>query len=322
MRREWLEKDYYQVLGVDRGASPKEISAAYRRLAKRHHPDNNPGDAAAEARFKDISEANTVLSDPEQRKQYDEARELLSQGTFVGGPSGGAQYVRIDDLGDLADLFGGGLFGGLGDLFGVGGERAAGGAARPSARGAGRRGPRRGGDIETEVSLSFHEAVQGTTRTLQVEGPEGRRQVLVRIPAGVNDGSRIRLRGQGQPGSQGGPAGDLYVRLHAAAHPLFARSGRDLKVQVPLAFTEAALGADIAVPTLDGKVTLRVPPGTAGGRTFRVKGKGVATAEGTGDLLVTVEVTVPDHLSDEARALLEQLRHEESGHNPRSHLGV
>ena len=321
MRREWLEKDYYQVLGVDRGASPKEISAAYRRLAKQHHPDNNPGDAAAEARFKDISEANAVLSDPEQRKQYDEARELLSHGTFVGGPGGGAQYVRIDDLGDLADIFGGGLFGGLGDLFGTGAERPRGGA-RGGARGAGRRGPRRGGDIEAEVSLSFHEAVQGTTRALQVEGPEGRRQVTVKIPAGVNDGSRIRLRGQGQPGAQGGPAGDLYVRLHAGSHPVFSRSGRDLKVQVPLAFTEAALGADIAVPTLDGKVTLRVPPGTSSGRTFRVKGKGVAAAEGTGDLLVTVEVTVPKHLSDEARALLEQLRSEEAGHNPRSHLGV
>ena len=316
MRREWLEKDYYQVLGVDKGASQKEISAAYRRLAKKSHPDNNPGDAAAEARFKDVSEANSVLSDPEQRRQYDEARELLSRGTFVGGPGGGAQYVRIDDLGDLADAFGGGLFGGLGDLFGMGGDRPRGG------RGGARRGPRRGGDVEAEVSLSFHEAVQGATRTLQVQGPEGRRQVVVKVQAGVNDGSRISLRGQGQGGSDGGPAGDLYVRIHAASHPVFARSGRDLKIQVPLAFTEAALGADIAVPTLDGKVTLRVPPGTASGRTFRVKGKGVATAEGTGDLLVTVEVAVPEHLSDQARSLLEQLRHEEAGHNPRAHLGV
>ncbi|MFH1330431.1 MAG: DnaJ C-terminal domain-containing protein [Actinomycetota bacterium] len=314
MRRDWLEKDYYQVLGVDRGASPKEITAAYRRLAKQHHPDNNPGDPAAEARFKDISEANGVLSDPEQRRQYDEAREMFSRGTFVGGPGGGAQYVRIDDLGDLADLFGGGLFGGLGDLFGAGGEPAPGRGAR--------RGPRRGGDIETEMSLSFHESVQGTTRTLTVQGPEGRRRVAVKIPAGVDDGSRIRLRGQGQPGNRGGPAGDLYVRIHAAAHPVFGRSGRDLKVQVPLAFTEAALGADIAVPTLDGKVTLRVPPGTATGRTFRVKGKGVAAADGAGDLLVTVEVTVPDHLSDEARSLLEELRRLEAGHNPRAHLGV
>jgi len=226
----------------------KEITAAYRRLAKKHHPDNNPGDAGAEARFKEISEANTVLSDPEQRSQYDQAREMFARGTFVGDPGGGAQYVRIDDLGDLGDLFGGGLFGGLGDLFGAGGRRA-----QPRSR--------HGGDVEAEVSLSFHEAVQGATRTLTVQGPDGRRQVTVKIPAGVNDGARIRLRGQGQPGQQGGTAGDLYVRVHAGSHPLFSRSGRDLKVRLPISFTEAALGADIVVPTLDGKVTLRVPRG-------------------------------------------------------------
>lgn len=313
MRREWLEKDYYEVLGVDRGASEKEISAAYRRLAKQHHPDNNPGDAAAEARFKDISEANAVLSDPEQRKQYDQAREMFARGTFVGDPGGGAQYVRIDDLGDLGDLFGGGLFGGLGDLFGMGGRRGQ-GRARPRSQ--------RGGDVEAEVSLSFHEAVQGATRLLTVQGPQGRRQVTVKIPAGVNDGARIRLRGQGQPGTQGGTAGDLYVKVHAGSHPLFTRSGRDLKVRVPISFTEAALGADVTVPTLEGKVTVRVPPGTSSGQTFRVKGKGVATAQGTGDLLVTVEVAVPEHLSDEERSLLEQLRRAQAERNPRAHLGV
>lgn len=309
MRREWLEKDYYETLGVDRAASEKEITAAYRRLAKKYHPDNNPGDASAEARFKEISEANAVLSDAEQRSQYDQAREMFARGTFVGDPGGGAQYVRIDDLGDLGDLFGGGLFGGLGDLFGTGGRRA-----RPRAH--------RGGDIEAEVSLSFHEAVQGATRKLTVQGPDGRRQVTVKVPAGVNDGARIRLRGQGQPGQQGGPAGDLYVRVHAGSHPLFSRSGGDLKVTVPISFTEAALGADVTVPTLDGKVTLRVPPGTASGRTFRVKGRGVATAKGTGDLLVTVEVAVPEELSPQARSLLEQLRQVEAGHNPRANLGV
>lgn len=313
MRREWLEKDYYEILGVDRGASEKEITAAYRRLAKKHHPDNNPGDAAAEARFKEVSEANAVLSDAEQRRQYDQAREMFARGTFVGDPGGGAQYVRIDDLGNLGDLFGGGLFGGLGDLFGMGGRRGQGGAQARS---------RRGGDVEAEVSLSFHEAVQGATRTLTVQGPDGRRQVTVKVPAGVNDGARIRLRGQGQPGVQGGPPGDLYVRVHAGSHPLFSRSEKDLKVRVPVSFTEAALGADVAVPTLEGKVTVRVPPGTSSGRTFRVKGKGVATAKGTGDLLVTVEVVVPEDLSPEARSLLEQLRRAEAGQNPRAHLGV
>ena len=309
MRREWLEKDYYEILGVDRGASEKEITAAYRRLAKKHHPDNNPGDASAEARFKEISEANAVLSDAEQRAQYDQAREMFARGTFVGDPGSGAQYVRIDDLGDLGNLFGGGLFGGLGDLFGTGGRRA-----QPRSR--------RGGDVEAEVSLSFHEAVQGATRQLTVQGPDGQRQVTIKIPAGVNDGARIRLRGQGQPGQQGGPAGDLYVKVHAGSHPLFSRSGRDLKVTVPISFTEAALGADVPVPTLESKVTLRVPAGTSPGRTFRVKGKGVATAKGKGDLLVTVEVSVPEELSPEARSLLEQLRRVEAGHNPRAHLGV
>jgi molecular chaperone DnaJ len=309
VRRDWLERDFYQILGVDRSATEKEITAAYRRLAKKHHPDNNPGDAAAEARFKEISEANSVLSDPEQRRQYDQAREMFARGTFVGEPGGGAQYVRIDDLGNLGDLFGGGLFGGLGDLFGQAGRRS-------------QSRPRRGGDVETEVSLTFHEAVQGATRILSLEGPEGSRQVTVKVPAGVNDGARIRLRGQGRPGSQGASAGDLYVKVHAGSHPVFQRSGRDLKVRVPISYTEAALGADIAVPTIDGKVTLRVPPGTASGRTFRVTGKGVAAAKGTGDLLVTVEVAVPDDPSPEARTLLEQLRHLEAGHNPRAHLGV
>jgi molecular chaperone DnaJ len=306
VRREWLERDYYQILGVDRDATEKEITAAYRRLAKKYHPDNNPGDASAEARFKEISEANAVLSDAEQRQQYDQAREMFSRGTFVGGPGGGAQYVRIDDLGDLSDLFGGGLFGGLGDLFGTGRKQ-------------GRARPQRGGDVQTEVSLTFHEAIQGTSRVLTMDGGH---QVTVKIPAGVNDGARIRVRGQGLPGGPGAPAGDLYVTIHAGSHPVFQRSGRDLKLRVPISFTEAALGADITVPTLDGKVTLRVPAGTSSGRTFRVSGKGVASAKGTGDLLVTVEVTVPKDLSPQARALLEQLRTAEAGDNPRSHLGV
>ena len=308
MRREWLEKDYYQVLGVAHGASDKEIKAAYRKLAQQYHPDNNPGDAEAEARFKEIGEAYRVLSDPEERSQYDQARDAFSRGTFVGGPGGGgAQYVRIDDLGDLGEAFGGGLFGGLGDLFGFGRQ------ARP---------PRKGSDLEAEVSLSFHEAVQGVTKTLTVSGPQGRRTVQVKIPAGVNDGARIRLRGKGSPGGDGGEPGDLYVRVHAASHPIFERSGKDLKVRLPVSFAEAALGAEVAAPTLEGKVTLRIPPGTPPGKTFRVAGHGVATPSGTGDLFVTIDIEVPDHLSPEARSLVEQLRAAESDHNPRAHLGV
>jgi molecular chaperone DnaJ len=308
VRREWLERDYYKILGVERGASEKEIKSAYRKLAQRYHPDNNPGDAGAEARFKEVSEAHATLSDAEQRRQYDQARDAFARGTFVGDPAGGAQYVRIDDLGDLSDLFGGGLSGGLSDLFGGG-------------RGA-RSRSRRGGDIETDVSLSFHEAVQGVTRTLPISGRDGHREVTVKIPPGVGDGARIRLAGKGEPGAQGGPAGDLFVRVHAGKHPLFDREGRDLKLRIPISFTEAALGADVTVPTLDGKVTLRVPSGTASGRTFRVTGKGVPTQKGTGDLLVTVDVEVPDELSPQARDLLEQMRNLESQHNPRAHLGV
>jgi molecular chaperone DnaJ len=305
MRREWLEKDYYQTLGVDPGASEKDIKKAYRKLAQQYHPDNNPGDDDAEAKFKDISEAYATLSDAEDRKQYDAARDAVRRGTFTGGPGGGAQYVRIDDLGDLGDLFGGGMFGGLGDLFGFSGR-----STRPA--------PQRGRDREAEVSLTFHEAIAGVTKKIEADG----RRVKVKIPAGIEDGARIRVRGKGWPGSAGGPAGDLYVRIHTGTHPIFERRGADLRVDVPVSFSEAALGANITAPTLNGKVTLRMPPGTPNGKTFRVKGRGISTPKRTGDLLVTVEVQVPGHLDEDARSLLERLRDLEADQNPRAHLGV
>jgi molecular chaperone DnaJ len=307
MRREWLEKDYYETLGVDRGASEKDIKSAYRKLAQEYHPDNNPDNPKAEARFKDVSEAYRVLSDPEERTRYDEAREAFQRGTFVGGPGGGAQYVRIDDLGDLGEVFGGGLFGGLGDLFGFGGR--------------GRGQPRRGADLEAELALTFHEAIQGVTKTLTVRGPEGRRTVSAKIPAGVNNGARIRLRGKGAPGMEGGESGDLLVRVHTGSHPVFERSGKDLKVRLPISFAEAALGATVTAPTLDGKVSLKIPAGTASGKTFRVREHGAKTPDGTGDLLVTVEIEVPDTMSSQTRDLIERLR-ESDDDNPRSHLGV
>jgi molecular chaperone DnaJ len=310
VRREWLEHDYYGVLGLDRSAAAKDIKKAFRALAQQYHPDNNPGDPQAESRFKDVNQAYEVLSDPKTRAEYDQARDAFARGAYAGGPGGGgAQYVRIEDIGDIGDLLGsgGGLFGGLGDLFG--------GGRRP-------RGPQPGGDLSSEVSLSFHEAIDGATRTLTVDGPEGRRDIPVKIPAGVNDGARIRLRGQGRPGSNGGPAGDLYVTVHAARHPIFTRSGRDLKIKVPVTFTEAALGAAITVPTLAGTVTLKVPAGTQHGTTLRLTGRGVATEKGTGDLLVTIEVRVPDQLDPEQRQILERLRDIESKSNPRAHLGV
>jgi len=344
IRREWLERDFYSVLGVGRTATAKDIKKAYRTLAQKHHPDNNPGDEGAESRFKDISEAYDVLSDPKTRAEYDGARDAFARGAYMGsGPGGGTQYVRMEDLGDIGDLFGsgGGMFGGLGDLFGgpgggtqyvrmedlgdIGDLFGSGGGmfgGLGDLFGGGRRarGPQPGGNLESEAHLSFHEAIEGTTRTLTVDGPDGRGEVQVKIPAGVNDGARIRLRGKGRPGSNGGPAGDLYVTVHAARHPVFSRSGKDLKVRVPVTFAEAALGAAITVPTLTGTVTVKVPPGTQHGTTLRVSGKGVATAKGTGDLLVTIEARVPEHLDGEQRELLERLRSLET--NPRAHLGV
>ena len=301
-RREWLEKDYYAVLGVDRTASAREIKSAYRKLAQENHPDSNPDDPAAEQRFKEASEAYSVLSNNETRKEYDQTRDSFARGAYAGGPGGSTQYVTVEDLGDIGDLFGG--FGGFSDLFG----RAAGRQA----------GPRAGSDIQAEVRLSFHEAVQGATKTLSVDG----RDVTVKIPAGVADGGRVRVRGKGRPGANGGAAGDLYVTVHTAGHPIFDRDGLDLEVTVPISFTEAALGANVTAPTLEGTVTLKVPPGTQSGKTFRVSGKGITTPKATGDLFVTVDVAVPEHLSEEERTLLERLRDLESDRNPRAHLGV
>jgi molecular chaperone DnaJ len=304
IRREWLEKDFYGVLGVDRTAPQKDIKKAYRKLAQAYHPDTNP-DPAAEARFKEVTEAYDVLSDPKVREEYDQAREAFARGGWAGSPGGGAQYVRFEDLGDMGDL--GSIFGGFGldDLL----------------RGGARRGPQKGADLEGDISLTFHEAISGTTRTLTVQGPEGPRDVPVKIPAGVEDGQRIRVKGKGRPGAQGGPRGDLYVRVHVGDHPIFARKGRNLEVEVPVSYAEAALGANVTVPTLDGKVTLKIPPGTPSGKTFRVSGKGVATPKGAGDLLVTVEVAVPEALTDEERSLIERLRDLQSD-DPRQHLGV
>lgn len=301
VRREWLEKDYYADLGVAKDASAKDIKRAYRKLAQQYHPDTTAGDPDKENRFKEVNEAYSVLSDEKTRKEYDQARDAFARGAFAGGPAGGhTQYVTVDDLGDLFGG-GGGFFGGLGDLFGRG--------ARP---------PQAGTDLETEVSLSFHEAVSGTTRTLRTDTG---REVQVRIPAGVNDGARIRVKGKGSPGAAGGPNGDLYVRVRAASHPVFGRSGADLRLDVPITIAEAALGANITVPTLDGSVTLKIPEGTQSGKRFKVTGRGVTTPKRTGDLIVTVRVAVPTDLDDEQRALLEKLAAHEP-ENPRDHLGV
>ena len=308
MRKEWLEKDYYATLGVSKTASGKEIKKAFRKLAREFHPDNNPADAAAEARFKEVNEAYDTLSDDDQRKEYDHAREM---GYFVGDPGGHQQYVRVEDIfGGRAAAGGGGfqdLLGGLGDLFGQGGGRQY--QPRPTA----------GRNLQADLSLTFHEALSGATKTVPVDG----RRVKVKVPMGISDGTKVRVAGKGEPGSAGGPTGDLFVRVHVAEHPIFERAGkRDLKMDVPVTFAEAALGAVVQVPTLDGTTKIRVPAGTQGGTVMKVSGKGVETGNKTGDLLVTIRVTVPKELSETEQELLEAFRDERLPDNPREHLGV
>jgi molecular chaperone DnaJ len=367
---DWATKDFYKVLGVKKDASADEIKKAYRKLARENHPDSNPGNAAAEERFKGVSEAYAVLSSADKRKEYDEQRSAFGQFRGGGGgggfrPPGGGQQ----DF-DVSDLFGG--------LFGGGGR----GRQRPRPQ------ARKGDDLETEASITFEQAVDGATlplrmtsdeacatchgtgakpgttpkvcskcqgsgmqtgasggvfamtepcdqcrgRGLVVEHPcdtcrgSGRapssRTLNVRVPAGVKDGQRIRLKGKGGKGDNGGPNGDLFLVVHVEPHQLFGRKGDHLTITVPVAFDEAALGAQIQVPTLDGPpVRLKIPAGTPNGRTFRAGSKGAVTKTGgRGDLLVTVEVQVPSELTDEERVAVEALRDARGATNPRDGL--
>lgn len=295
-QRDWIEKDYYKTLGVSQTATKDEIKKAYRKLAQKYHPDANKGDAAAEARFKEISEAHATLSNDEKRKEYDEIRKYGGGRGFGFGRPGGGRNVRVD-IGDIGDLFGGGNGVDIGDLFGFG-----------------FRGPRKGADAEAEVTLSFEQAVEGAT----IELASGTK---VRIPPAVTDGSRIRVAGKGAPGPQGGEPGDLYVNVHVRPHALFSQ-GRDgdLVVEVPVTFPEAALGGNVVVPTLDGQVTVKVAPGTQHGQTLRVRGKGGPRPRGGhGDLLVRIAVEVPRKLSKKERAALERFA-EVHDASPRVHL--
>ena len=291
--RDWLEKDFYKVLGVDEKATKEEIKRAYRKLAQKYHPDANKGDATAERRFKEISEAHSILSNDEKRKEYDELRRYAGAGgSPFGFRPGGGRDVHVD----IGDLFGGDVGDIFGDIFGFG------------PRG------RRGQDLETEAHLSFEDAVEGTTFELA----NGTR---VRVPPGVSDGARIKVAGKGGPGPAGSPPGDLYVRIHVADHPLFKllRNG-DVEIPLPITIAEAALGAKMQVPTLDGVVTLKVPAGTRSGKVLRVKGKGGARSGGTrGDLLARVEIEVPQKLTRRERELLEEFDREHK-HSPRAHF--
>jgi molecular chaperone DnaJ len=292
VQREWLEKDYYKDLGVSKEASQKEITKAYRQLARKLHPDHNPDDPKAEEQFKQVSAAYDVLGDEKKRADYDEARRLGAMGgrPFGGGGGGSTFNVNVDDL-DLGDLLGG--------FFG----RRQGGSPWAQA------GSRAGQDLEAELTMSFEDAVRGVTTNVEIgDGQGGWRTVKVRIPEGVDDGQRIRLKGKGGPGMGGGPPGDLYVSVRLAPHELFGRDGKNLTITVPVSFAEATLGADIKVPTFDGSsVKVRIPAGTPNGRTFRVKGRGVTRGKTSGDLMVTVEVAIPTGLTDEQREAVEAL---------------
>jgi molecular chaperone DnaJ len=383
-QKDMYEKDYYKALGVSKEASAAEIKKAFRALAKKHHPDSNENDPKAEARFKEVSEAYDVLSDDAKRKEYDEARALFTSGGFrmpggFGGPTGpgGQSTFDINDL--LRGAGGAGGGGGFGDVFGGIFNRGGGGRSRA----------RRGADIESSVTLSFDEALEGITLPLRLttEAPCGvcsgtgarngttprvcptcggagqvnrnaggfalpetcrachgrglvvddpcptchgsghapsTRTVQARIPAGVRNGAKIRLRGKGAPGEHGGESGDLLVGVKVTPHPVFGRDGDNLTVTVPITFDEAALGADVAVPVPEGgPVKVRLPEGTQSGRVMRVRGRGVRRKDGTrGDLLVTVEVAVPQKLSKEAREALTAYAAATAGHDPRADLAA
>ncbi len=324
--QDWFDKDFYKVLGVSKGVTPAELKKAYRKLARKYHPDSNPGNAAAEAKFKELSEAHSVLGDPEQRKEYDAVRAMGGGARFTA-PGGGGQAGGFEDV--FGGMFGGGSRqqsytfqqGGfddiLGGMFGRGGAQPGGfGNASGGYRGSG--GPTRGRDVTASTTIDFITATQGDQISLQTQ--DGR-PIKVKIPAGVADGQKIKLRGKGQPSPDGGEAGDIVLTVTVRRHPVFERDGLNLRVTVPVTFVEASLGATIEVPTLGGApVKLRVAPGTPSGRVLRVKGRGVSTAKGSGDLLAEVQVAVPSHLSPDAEEKLVAFAAALPKENPRDEL--
>lgn len=304
--QDWLEKDFYKTLGVSKDVSDAELKKVFRKLARKYHPDSNPGNAKAEATFKEVSEAYDVLSDKEQREEYDQIRAMGAGGArFTPGGQGfedvfGANFggghpgAHYSTGGGFEDLFGG-MFGG--------------GAPR---------GPQRGRDISTSTVLDLETAVEGTTVTLRTAGRDSTR---VRIPAGVKDGQKIKVRGKGELSPDGGAPGDILLTVQVRKHPVYKREENNLRLTVPITFTEAVLGATIEVPTLGGgSVKLRVQPGTPSGRVLRVKGRGVKTAKATGDLLAEVQVAVPSHLTDEQRDALDAWHEAEPKEDPRADL--
>jgi molecular chaperone DnaJ len=286
--QDWFEKDFYKILGVSKDVSDSDLKKDYRKLARENHPDANPGNPAAEAKFKDISEAYSVLSDSEQRKESDAVKAM----------GGGARFTAGGQQGGFEDVFGGLFGGGRG---GFGGFDF---------------GPRKGADLSTSVSINFIDSIQGTTTKLDVNG----KPTTVKIPAGIEDGQKIKLAGSGQPSPNGGPGGDLLITVRVRKHPVFTRDGLNVRVEVPVTFVEAALGATIEVPTLGGPpVKLKVSPGTPSGRTLRVKGRGVQKPT-PGDLLATIVVAVPSRLDEKAKKALLAFSETQPDESPRDDL--
>jgi molecular chaperone DnaJ len=288
--QDWIDKDFYKILGVSKDVAGADLKKIYRKLAKENHPDLHPGDAKAEARFKDISEAYDVLSDAEQRREYDAVRAMGGGARFQAGGQG----TGFEDV--FSNLFGGGGFpGGFGG-FG---------------------GPQRGADLSTTATIDFIDSINGSTIKIRVGGDP----ISVRVPAGIQDGQKLKVKSKGQQSPNGGPTGDLVVTIRVKIHPVFVRDGENLRVTVPVTFAEAVLGATIQVPTLGGEpVKLKINPGTPNGRTLRVRGKGVQFESRAGDLLATVEVLVPAHVSKKAEELIKSFDAMLPDEDPRAEL--
>lgn len=307
--QDWVDKDFYAILGVSKDASDADIKKAYRKMARKFHPDTNAGDPEAERKFKDITEANAVLSDSEERQQYDGIRAMGSGARFSAGGQGGAQgNAGFEDV--FSNLFGGGggsRRGGqvppdFADLFGGGGF--------------GQQAPRKGADRTASTSISFAGSMKGTTIGLREANGE---IIDVRIPAGIKDGQSVRVRGKGSPGGAG--AGDLIVKVTVKPHGFFTREENNIRIHVPISFPEAALGGQIEVPTLTGeRVKMKVPAGSATGRTLRLKGRGVVTSKVSGDLLITLDVVIPQNLSKEAQEAVEAFAAATKDEDPRESL--